>query len=386
MRCGRISVKGEAEEIAVSPRARSRQKHGKRSNPYSTGGLDKFESVYAELSAKREYIAKKTGAPEALVRFVYSKNGWIPFVLRPREGIGKKKAVAGAAGASILGPVEKSNREDGELRKKDEGNDLNGGSESISISQFDERSHNLVMSWYEFLKITAFRFLSFSAMCMRRSAVAVLMLVSSVMCEKKLILSGVSSFTTLFGNPRNPKTDQNEGGVEEIAEQKDFYKLSRRTLTPGLSVRAPSSPLRAHVQPIKFSASAYLKPENTDPEHKHLQSKAEKFRRAVSMENRPTRTARPQGSDSCYRRTSPAMANDGRVGATVMILTLVCLAFYGRLCAIFFTSAWWYLLPMLVEQRLRGMNRINNGRMLDLQSSEYKMKVIMDGLLERNHN
>jgi len=395
MRCGRISVKGEAEEIAVSPGPRSRQKHGKRSNPYSTGGLDKFESVYAELSAKREYIAKKTGTPDALVRFLYSKNGWIPVVVRPREGNRKKNCGVRASRASILGPVEKNHGEkDGELRREDKGNDINGGSESISISGFDERSHSLVMPSSQFLKITVFGFLGLRAMWTRRSAVfeamamAVVMAVGGVMCMKKFILSRVSYFSTLF---RNNKASQNGGGVEEIAEQKDVYKLSRRTPRLGHIVSAPSSPLRAHLQPIKFSASASASPraakqKTIDPEHKHHQSKAKKFRRVVSMENRPTRTARLQGSDSFYRRTSPAMAIDTSVGATVMIITLLCLVFYGRLCAIFFTSAWWYLLSMLVAQRTRGVDRNNNSRMVDLQSNEYKMKVIMNGFLERKHN
>lgn len=390
MRCGRISVEGEAEEISVSPMPRSRQKHGKSSNPYSTGGLDKFESVSAELSAKREYIAKKIGAPEALVRFVYSKNGWIPVVVRPGEGNRKKSDGVGAAGASIMRPVQINNAEkDEELKRKDEGNDINGGRESISISGLDERRHTLIMPWSRFLKITAFWVLGFSAMWVRRPAIfavaamAVVMAVGSLILCKKFNLSGVSYFTTRF---RNPKTSQKGEGVVEIAEQTDVRKLSRRNLRPGLDVRASNSPLRTHVQPTKSYASASLKPKNIDPDHKHHQSKAKNSRRLVSVENRPTRTAIPQGSDSFIRRTSRAMDNDGSVGATVMIITLFSLVFYGLLCSIFFTFAWWYLLPMLVEQRMRGMNRDNNIRMMDLQSNEYKMKAIMDGLLGRKHN
>lgn len=359
MRCGRISVKGEAEEIAVSLRSRSRKKHWKRSNPYSNRGLDTFQSVYAELSAKREYIAKKTGAPEDMVRFVSSNEGWIPIVLGLREGIGKKNGGAVVAGASILGPVEKNNGDNhGELRRKDEGNESNGESERISISGLDERRHSLVLQC-----------------CRLRSAVsaAVVMAVGGVTCMKKFILSADSYFTTLFRNKRNPKTSQNEGGVEEIAEQKDVNKLGRRTQRPGYTVSAPSSPLRADVQPIEFPASSSPRPKIIDPEHKHHQWKAKKFIRVVSMENRPTRTAGPQGSDGFYTRTRSGSANHCTVGATVMIITLLCLVFYGRLCAIFFTSAWWYLLSILVEQRMRAMTRTDNSRMVDLQSSVHKM-------------
>lgn len=106
MRCGRISVDGDAEEIALSRRPKSRQKREKRQNPYSTRGLDKFESVCSELSSRRQYIAKKTGVPEAMVRFVDSKNGWIPFVVGAREEMGKKNSGEVAGRVSI---VEKSN-------------------------------------------------------------------------------------------------------------------------------------------------------------------------------------------------------------------------------------------------------------------------------------
>jgi hypothetical protein len=94
MHCGKISLESDAEEIAVSPKPKYRQRHG-RLNPYSTTGLDKFESIYVELSAKREYIAQKTGAPEAMVRFVSSKKGWIPVVLGPEIRRSGGKPVAG---------------------------------------------------------------------------------------------------------------------------------------------------------------------------------------------------------------------------------------------------------------------------------------------------
>lgn len=393
MHCGRISVKGEAEEIAVSTRPRSRQKHGEKSNPYSSGGLDKFGSVYAELSAKRQYIAKKTGVPEALVRFVYSENGWRPVVVRPREENGKKNVGAVASRDSILESEEKINGEkDGKLRRKDKGNDITGVSESFRISGFHERSHSPFTQLFPFLKITVFWFLGLSAMWMRRAAIvadAALTLVMAVgggISMEKFILSRVSYFTTLF---RNTMATHNGGGVEEIAEQNEICKLSRRTSKLGLPVSAPSSPLRAHLHPIEFSTSASpkaVKRGTIDPEHKHHHSKTKTFRRVVSMENRPTRSATPLGSDSFYRRTRSAMAIDSGVAATVMIITLLCLVFSGRLSAIFFTSLWWYLLPVLVAQRMRGVDGNNNCRMLDHQSNENMMKVVMDGLLGREHN
>lgn len=143
MRCGRILVIGEAEEIAVSPRMRSRQKHGKRSNPYSTSGLDKFQSVNAELSAKRKYIANKTGVTEDMVKFVSSKKGWVPVVIGARDqGTEKKNNGEDASGVLILGPPELNIGEKGrESRKKDEGNGINGESEKRDVTVSAPTSH-----------------------------------------------------------------------------------------------------------------------------------------------------------------------------------------------------------------------------------------------------
>lgn len=344
MRCGGISVVGEAEEIAVSPRPKSRQKHSKRSTLYSTRGLDQFENLYAELSARREYIANKTGAPEALVKFSYWEDGWVPVVVRAREGIWKKNNGVGTAGVSILGPAEDNNAEkDGELGRKDEGDDIDGEPESISISVFNERSHSPVMTWCQFLKNAAFGGLAFSVMWVRKSAVsaAAAMAVEGGICVKKFFMKGVSYLT---GYSRNP----NGGDDEAIAKQNDSNHITGKSSNLGLTVNVPNRPVRAHVEFSGITASPKaVKPKSIDSEHNHhhRQSKPKKITRVVAVDNRPTRPESVvQGS---YRSTRQAMAYDTSVGLTVFIITLVCLVFSGRLAAIFFTSAWWYLLPLL---------------------------------------
>lgn len=357
MRCGRISVEGEAEEIAVSPTSRYRLRHGRRENPYSTSGLDKFESVYAELSARREYIAKKTGVPPALVRFSYSKNGWVPVVARAREVIGKKNGGVNAAGVSILGSVEKNERkEDSELRRKDAGNDTNGESQNISTSVVDERSHSLVMPWSRFFHTAAFGVLSSSAMWVRRLAVTavaattVIVTVGRVMCTKAFSLSGVSLFATFFSNPRNLESSRNGGGVEAIAVKKGVDKFSRNTKR-GSTVSAPSSPLRPHGELTEFSSMAsprFVKPKIMDRQERHLhhQSNVNKSRRVVSMDNRPTRPTRLQESAIFYRSRRPTITYNANLNTTALLITLFCLVFHGRLSAILFTCVCWYLLPL----------------------------------------
>ncbi|KAL2339399.1 hypothetical protein Fmac_007339 [Flemingia macrophylla] len=78
---------------------------------------------------------------------------------------------------------------------------------------------------------------------------------------------------------------------------------------------------------------------------------------------------------------------DPVVGMSVLVVTLVIVIFWGRLCAILCTSLWLYCTP-----RFRKVNDTNdphttkpNDVVVDLDSEEYKKKVIMEGLLERNH-
>lgn len=364
MRCGSILVKGEAEEMVDSPRPRSRQGHGRRSNPFSTSGLDKFQSVSADLSARRERMAKETGVPESMVRFEYSKMGWTPFVVINGEVMRKENSGWATAGVSILGPAEINNGEkDGELMRKDKRNLINGESEGISISLLDERSHGLVMPWFWILK--AFGVLSLSAISVRRSGVpaATAMSIGGVVCMKKFVLSGVLCSSQLSRNPGNPHTSHNVDGVEANKEKTDIDKVSIISPTPDLDANAiaAGSFWGSHIQPIEFMASDSPKAKEANDKHKrhhHSKTKGKTFR-IVPLDNRPTAPATAQGPNSFYRRTRPAMASDASAVATAMIITLFCLAFYGRLSAIFFTSAWWYVRSMFLHYSEK-MNRKNN--------------------------
>lgn len=80
--------------------------------------------------------------------------------------------------------------------------------------------------------------------------------------------------------------------------------------------------------------------------------------------------------------------NDGILGMSVVVVTLVIMIFWGRLCAILCTSVWLYCAPRL--GKIGGLNDDGNPKTtssneVDLDSEEYKKKVIMEGLLGRNH-
>lgn len=80
--------------------------------------------------------------------------------------------------------------------------------------------------------------------------------------------------------------------------------------------------------------------------------------------------------------------NDGVFGMSVVVVTLVIMIFWGRLCAILCTSVWLYCAPRW--GKIGGVNDDGNPKTtpsneVDLDSDEYKKKVIMEGLLGRNH-
>ncbi|KAH8503033.1 hypothetical protein H0E87_014379 [Populus deltoides] len=70
------------------------------------------------------------------------------------------------------------------------------------------------------------------------------------------------------------------------------------------------------------------------------------------------------------------------VGMSVIIMTLVLMLVWGKLCAILCASAWFYFVP-----RLRSEDSVSHGLISAesfYDSEEYKKKVVMDGFLERS--
>ncbi|XP_076883623.1 uncharacterized protein LOC143532470 [Bidens hawaiensis] len=88
-------------------------------------------------------------------------------------------------------------------------------------------------------------------------------------------------------------------------------------------------------------------------------------------------------------RTTPSGREfDSIIGMSIILVILVILVFWGKLCAILCTSSWFFIARRLVPAREHsavdkpppeGHNK------LDLESEEYKKKVILEGFLQRNH-
>ena len=77
---------------------------------------------------------------------------------------------------------------------------------------------------------------------------------------------------------------------------------------------------------------------------------------------------------------------DHVMGMSIIMVTLIIMLLWGRLCAILCTSAWFYFCPRLRTTTIYDNDSTTaNSNDLDLNSEEYKKKVVLEGLLQRNH-
>ncbi|CAN7141548.1 unnamed protein product [Brassica rapa subsp. narinosa] len=80
---------------------------------------------------------------------------------------------------------------------------------------------------------------------------------------------------------------------------------------------------------------------------------------------------------------------DPVIGISVIVLTLVIMLVWGRLCAILCTSAWCYFLPRLRDAAALAKRKRSGSDgsscVPDLNSESYKRKVVMEGFLGRQN-
>lgn len=85
---------------------------------------------------------------------------------------------------------------------------------------------------------------------------------------------------------------------------------------------------------------------------------------------------------------------DPIVGMSIIMVTLIIMLIWGRLCAILCTSACFYFIPRLsaASQSQNGNERstehsfLNSGDPESVDSKHYKKRVVLEGLLQRSHH
>ncbi|XP_039036873.1 uncharacterized protein At5g23160-like [Hibiscus syriacus] len=72
------------------------------------------------------------------------------------------------------------------------------------------------------------------------------------------------------------------------------------------------------------------------------------------------------------------------MGISIIMVTLIIMAIWGRVCAILCTSACLYIFPRFRTRSIGNESTTPNADDLHLSSEEYKKKVVLEGLLWRN--
>ncbi|CAH8359623.1 unnamed protein product [Eruca vesicaria subsp. sativa] len=94
---------------------------------------------------------------------------------------------------------------------------------------------------------------------------------------------------------------------------------------------------------------------------------------------------KPFGSGSKREKSSrvkKASRVDPLIGISIIMLTLVIMLMWGRLCAILCTCTWCYFLPR-VKRKRNGGGKTERKDDLDLNSPAYKKKIVLEGFLIR---
>ncbi|CAH2073557.1 unnamed protein product [Thlaspi arvense] len=109
----------------------------------------------------------------------------------------------------------------------------------------------------------------------------------------------------------------------------------------------------------------------------------------VQISDSSTRYGKPDSKPSRAKNGSRVEKFDPVVGISIIILTLMIMLIWGRLCAILCTSACCYFLPRLrdaaaLAKRKRSSSD-GSAYVPDLNSELYKRKVVLDGFLGRQN-
>jgi len=99
-----------------------------------------------------------------------------------------------------------------------------------------------------------------------------------------------------------------------------------------------------------------------------------------------SRYGKPDLKPTRSRNGSRVKPFDPVIGISIIILTLMIMLVWGRLCAILCTSAWCYVLPRVRDAAALAKRKRNGSASVpDLNSESYKRKVVLDGFLGRQN-
>ncbi|CAN1255063.1 Uncharacterized protein At5g23160 [Linum perenne] len=182
-------------------------------------------------------------------------------------------------------------------------------------------------------------------------------------------------------NSKHRPDEEKPPNIATCKKRFSFCRTKAETKNgPGSSISQPGSPV-SNSNPngtVSISRSTtFPAPDYLNPEQVQLQP-GKKMAAAAGRS----------------RREKERGKLDSVVGLSIIAVTLVIMVIWGRICAIVCTSAWLYFIPRLrttlSEVKVKAKRGKNVGGSggggageFDLDSVEYKRRVVLEGLLER---
>ncbi|KAK0573202.1 hypothetical protein LWI29_004273 [Acer saccharum] len=124
------------------------------------------------------------------------------------------------------------------------------------------------------------------------------------------------------------------------------------------------------------------------PDVKSISGRTATLSRTQSV-SLPAPTREKLGSKTTTRRRQK---HDPVVGLLIILMTLVILLIWGKACAILYTSAWFYILPLFrtnyssKDESILVKSSVSDSVDPDLNAEECKKRVVLDGFLQRNYH
>ncbi|PWA85544.1 hypothetical protein CTI12_AA147860 [Artemisia annua] len=197
------------------------------------------------------------------------------------------------------------------------------------------------------------------------------------MVKEKHNPQGRSQPTPVAGSNTAPdtglKSDEQNTNSKKFIDSIKVSCPSRRKETKAASARV-DSPKKKNVTITQPNASSTLKPR-------------------PKVKKRPLSPTAVRGVEGgfMHKKTPSSGEFDSIVGMSIILVTLLIMVLWGKLCAILCTSAWFFVAPRLGGPEghsaiaMAEKRRLESGDDMETESVEYKKKVVMEGLLKRNH-
>ncbi|KAK1408768.1 hypothetical protein QVD17_40806 [Tagetes erecta] len=217
--------------------------------------------------------------------------------------------------------------------------------------------------------------------------------------EKKIKMAATSAPAKKSGaalgipvTPEQPKSGRKKWTdiVKRQNSGKELKSVSTSANDDGIAVS-----VMVALKPLTHSKSLPVSKKQKPPKAPSLRSGVESvvLSKTTTSQKHPKAPFVKDGVDGVVsqERTPSGGEFDSLIAMSILLGILVIMMLWGMLCAIFCTCAWFIIAPRLVAATKRSATVTIERRptesqdVLNLESVEYKKKVVMEGFLQRSH-